>query len=489
MDKTKKRLSNKLIIIFSISLCVLVFLSLIYAKKAIKETYEIDIQGGSHVKVDYNSEFKEPKINAYYEKHGIFGKKEEMKIIRQDEIDTSELSTQVINYRAVYKDKTKDFSLEVEVVDREEPVISLVSNPESFTNPNDKYIEEGFTATDNYDGDLTEKVEREEKDGVVTYKVKDSSGNEAVVTRNIVYKDAVPPIISLENNETVRIIKINDEYKPSTYSATDDCDGDITDKVLIEGNVDNTVAGAYELKYSVSDSSGNEAVINQTIYVSQGTTNNDNKTDPGEKVIYLTFDDGPGPYTMQLLDILDKYNVKVTFFVTATNGNYLDCISEEQKRGHTVAVHTYTHNYQEIYSSDEAFLEDMNKMAELIKTKTGVAPTIMRFPGGSSNTVSASYNKGIMSRLTKTVESLGYQYCDWNVSSGDAGEAKSADAVFRNVISGVQRNSRSSIVLQHDIKGFSVNAVERIIQWGIENGYTFLPMTNETLMSHHGINN
>ncbi|MFQ9388566.1 MAG: hypothetical protein ACLR1V_06910 [Coprococcus sp.] len=93
-----------------------------------------------------------------------------------------------------------------------------------------------------------------------------------------------------------------------------------------------------------------------------------------------------------------------------------------------------------------------------------------------------------MTKLTKDLTDMGYQYFDWNVTSGDAGETTSTSVVVQNVISGIQQHD-VSIVLQHDIKGFSVNAVEQIIQWGLAHGYTFLPLTAESPTAHHGVNN
>ena len=113
---------------------------------------------------------------------------------------------------------------------------------------------------------------------------------------------------------------------------------------------------------------------------------------------------------------------------------------------------------------------------------------LVRFPGGSSNTISKTYCYGIMSQLVCAVEERGFRYCDWNVSSGDAGGTTSTSQVVANVIAGIKSNN-VSVVLQHDIKNFSVDAVEQIIQWGLSEGYTFLPMTSTTPMSHHGVNN
>ena len=211
-------------------------------------------------------------------------------------------------------------------------------------------------------------------------------------------------------------------------------------------------------------------------------------TNPGDKVVYLTFDDGPGPYTEKLLDILDRYNVKATFFVTNGKPDYQNLIAQEAQRGHTVAIHSASHDYAKIYQSVDAYFADFDEMNSIITAQTGKAADLVRFPGGSSNTISKKYCYGIMSQLVCAVEERGFRYCDWNVSSGDAGGTTSTSQVVANVIEGIKSNN-VSVVLQHDIKNFSVDAVEQIIQWGLSEGYTFLPMTSTTPMSHHGVNN
>ena len=263
------------------------------------------------------------------------------------------------------------------------------------------------------------------------------------------------------------------------YYAEDICDGDITDKVQVTGDVNTSECGSYTVSYKVSDSSGNTAEAERTVRVYKPMT--DNVVNPGNN-------DGPGPYTQELLDVLDRYNVKATFFVTNGKPDYQNLIAEEASRGHTVAIHSASHDYSRIYQSVDAYFDDLNEMNNIIFTQTGKYADIIRFPGGSSNTVSRSYCEGIMSQLVCAVEAKGFRYCDWNVSSGDAGETKYTDDVYNNVISGIQKH-KVSVVLQHDIKKFSVDAVEEIIQWGLSEGYTFLPITSTTPMSHHGINN
>ena len=169
------------------------------------------------------------------------------------------------------------------------------------------------------------------------------------------------------------------------------------------------------------------------------------------------------------------------------NTAYIGTISRAAQEGHTVAVHTTSHNFHSIYASEAAYFEDLETMRNIIGEKTGITPTLIRFPGGSSNTVS-SFNKGIMTRLTALVEEAGYTYFDWNVDSNDAVGATSANAVYNNVISGVSKRN-ASVVLMHDTKGYTVDAIEKIIVWGLDNGYTFLPLTEGSPTCHHPVYN
>ena len=203
--------------------------------------------------------------------------------------------------------------------------------------------------------------------------------------------------------------------------------------------------------------------------------------------IYLTFDDGPGEYTAKLLDILKKYNVKATFFVTGYGDDAI--IQREHDEGHTVALHTFSHKYNIVYSSVENYFNDLSQIADRVKRITGEDSKIIRFPGGSSNTVSAKYDGPIriMSVLSQEVLARGYVYFDWNVDSNDAGNINSADTVYENVVTRLREGA--NVVLQHDIKGFSVDAVERIIEYGLANGYDFKALSMDSPAIRHGINN
>ena len=161
------------------------------------------------------------------------------------------------------------------------------------------------------------------------------------------------------------------------------------------------------------------------------------KEDPnaGLKKVYLTFDDGPSIYTKDILDVLKRYNVKATFFVTGMNSEQYDYYQKILDDGHSLGIHTYSHVYNDIYKSLDSFVEDFDKMRNLIYEKTGEEITLYRFPGGSgNNVVSPTVRKEIFAWL----EEEGIQYYDWNVSSGDAEkQVPSAQKIAQNCIEGV----------------------------------------------------
>lgn len=428
------------------------------------------------ITIEYGSDTL-PEITGILRGTIINRKGKPIEITPQSEVDVTTLGTYTVTYEAIYKDWSYTIDQIFIVEDTTPPVIELVSDPEHFTSPIAQYEEEGFTATDNYDGDITASVSREEKDGIVTYTVADSSGNETTVERKIVYKDVVPPVITLKGTANMYVI-VNEKFEEPGFSASDDCDGDITTSVTVEGSVDTAKIGTYKLTYKVKDSYDNETTATRTVQVANKATvsANTGSGGTGEKSVYLTFDDGPGKYTQKLLNTLDKYGVKVTFFVTNQFPSYQHLIGEAHRRGHTIAIHTYSHDYKTIYSSETAYFNDLNKMKDAIIAQTGTAPKIVRFPGGTNNTISKKYCSGIMTALSSSLISKGYTYTDWNVDSNDAGGATSASQVASNVIAGIKKRSVSN-VLMHDIKSYTVDAIDQIVSWGLENGYTFKAMT------------
>ncbi len=400
-------------------------------------------------------------------------------------VDMAKLGTYEITYKAQYLWKTKTVKREVRVVDTTAPVITLKTVPGYMTLPGEEYVEEGYTAIDDYDGDITDKVQVRTENDIVYYTVQDSSGNETTAERQIVRADITPPTITLKGDASITI-NAGTAYEEPGYTASDNIDGDITDKVVISGSVNIYHAGTYTLTYTVADNYGNTGTAQRTVVVKpigQSST-----VTPNGKVIYLTFDDGPGKHTQRLLDVLEQYDAKATFFVVNTGYSMKKLLNAIVDGGHGLAIHSKTHEYSEIYASEEAFFKDLREMQQIIKDYTGKTVTMMRFPGGSSNTISKKYCAGIMTQLTKAVQDQGFQYYDWNVSSGDAGGTKDTDQIVTNVINGIG-SKQYAIVLQHDIHGYSVDAVERILIWGKQNGYSFEALTPNSPTCHHPVNN
>jgi peptidoglycan/xylan/chitin deacetylase (PgdA/CDA1 family) len=373
--------------------------------------------------------------------------------------------------------------------DRKAPEITLLGQKNPTLEKGTDYDQTtlGYIATDNFDGDITDQVQVEELENQIAYTVTDSQGNSATVYRDVTFVDTTPPELTLTGGSDYDL-PAHTEYVEPGVQALDLGDGDISAQVQVSGTVDNRMLGDNVLTYTVTDSAGNTATATRTVHVVSDP-------DPApvtedDKVIYLTFDDGPGAYTEQLLDLLDKYDVKVTFFVTDQFDDYIDMISEEASRGHSVGIHSYTHDFYDVYASVDAYFADFDKMQEIVKEQTGEETTLFRFPGGSSNTIS-SFTPGVVTAIAQEAENRGLHYFDWNCSSGDAsGTEISSEQVVANVTGDIAANPYNySVVLQHDIKEFSVNAVEDIILWGLENGYIFRPLTEDSPGAHHGISN
>jgi len=414
----------------------------------------------------------------------LVSKGQELEVIQNGDVDTSKLGSQPVVFYTEFMGKEYRMVQVVTVKDTKAPTIELEYVEGAFTYPGQKYKEEGFLAKDNYDGDISKKVVSEERDGYVYYSVKDSSGNKATAKREIYYDDDICPEITLEGGEEY-VVTEGEPYVDPGYTALDNADGDISAKVQIEGTIDINIPGEYIFKYSVRDSYDNYIEKFRKVIVKHNVPQN-NPDQPTGKIVYLTFDDGPGAYTERLLAILEKYNVKATFFVVNTGS--INLIKKEAAAGHTVAIHCTRHNYKSLYTSVDGYFKDLYNMQNIIYEKTGVLTNMVRFPGGSSNRVSTVYCDGIMTQLAEEMKKRGIVYFDWNVDSKDAGGAWTKDAVVQNVINGISRR-KVSVVLQHDIKKYSVEAVEEIIVWGLENGYTFLPMTPSSPKMHHRINN
>ena len=198
-------------------------------------------------------------------------------------------------------------------------------------------------------------------------------------------------------------------------------------------------------------------------------------SEESKKIAYLTFDDGPSIYTEQLLKTLRDNGVHATFFVVGTNAaRYPDVIRTAQKDGNAVGIHCYNHTYSALYASQAAFFDDYSRMQKLLADLLGAYPNICRFPGGTANTVSDRYGGAhFMQKILPQVTDMGIVPFDWNVDAGDAeGPPASAARIVSNIV-GQAKKQRRPVILCHDIKKSTVEAMPAVIRQLKNLGYSF----------------
>lgn len=437
-------------------------------------------KGGIFNKV-VHAEYKEKFDIKEHISFVFLGSKDDIRVV--DPVDTQKKGQYDVKIRCHNRVKP----LTVEVSDTKPPTLK-VSNYK--TDKLEKVTAINF-APKVKDADPIDKIkmtmgkeEATEKSGEYEVKItaEDSSGNKTYKRAKLKrVDDKTPPVLAVGANLFCTVGQtLTDEVLLNGVSAQDDFDKN--PQITIDSSeVQTGTPGTYRVKYECKDRSGNISVATKDIVVSATIRNN-------QKVIYLTFDDGPSPNTEKILNILAKYNVKGTFFVTGNDASFRHLITRAAKEGHTVGLHTYTHQYS-IYSSEEAFFSDLSNVQSMVKQLTGIDSHHIRFAGGSSNTVSRSFSQGIMSRLVQAVQNRGFKYYDWNVSSGDAaGNLVSRDSIVANSTSS---SANHICLLMHDSrpKTTTVDALPQIIEHYKKLGYAFLPISDSTPVFHHGVNN
>ena len=201
--------------------------------------------------------------------------------------------------------------------------------------------------------------------------------------------------------------------------------------------------------------------------------------------VYLTFDDGPSPNTENILEILDRYDVKATFFVIGKEEEQdVERLRLIAEKGHTVGMHSYTHRYAEIYQSLESFSQDFEQIRQYIFDAIGQECHLYRFPGGSSNQVSKTDIR-IFADYLDTRDTV---FFDWNSSAGDAVNYKlTADELVENCMINFEKNS-DVVVLMHDyaMNPNTVEALPKLIERILERGDSvILPITESTEPIQH----
>lgn len=401
----------------------------------------------------------------------VFGKNDQLKIESNVNLKKKGKYTVTYQYKEkarsifVYVDDTKAPELEVQdlqvdlktkiepkmfvkkLEDRTKVTLSFVKEPNM-----DKVGQQKLTilATDAYDNVIKKRVKVERIEDQIAPKI----------------KKQVIKIKQGSHKDLSSLIKVKDnlDKKPSI--------------TVEEADVDRMTMGTYPIKVEACDRSGN--VTNQMIDLEVVANPEYN-----DKIVYLTFDDGPSYNTPEVLKILDRYKIKATFFVTGHDPSSYEYIKQAKEAGHTIGLHTYTHDYANIYSSTNAYFQDLDKISSLVEELTGTKANVIRFPGGSSNTISENYSKDIMPSLIQGVLERGYQYFDWNVTSGDA-SGINVDASY--IISQSCTEDANQInLLFHDAAGkeTTVQALPTIIEYYLDRGYSFYPISQESFIVHH----
>ncbi len=367
------------------------------------------------------------------------------KTVITENVDSDKLGTYYINY----KYGIINHLVLVKVVDKTHPYIEFCGPKNINLFDNTDFL--NYKVHDNYDTNINVKVKKY-KDKYV-YILKDKSGNKSIVERKITNEDTLAPLIVAPSN-----IFINEgEGLNSNFYAIDNS----KEKIKVEEKNIDLGVGRHILVLKAKDSKGNVSEKKVNINVLK-------KLKKG--YIYLTFDDGPGDLTTPtVLDTLKERGIHATFFVTGNGSDSL--IKREYDEGNSIGLHTMSHIYSNVYKDPKSYFNDLYAVRNRVYNITGMKSDIIRFPGGSSNTISKHYKLGIMSYLTKEVEDRGFRYYDWNINSGDA-EGKSKEKIY-NIVTSKLSHNRPNIVLFHDTKKNTMEILPSILDYAISNGYKF----------------
>lgn len=488
--KKKRKASGVIMAVLLPLIGVAAILFSVYYFSPIKLT----LSGSDDMMVPFGGTFEDPGCSARFLGYDLGGY-----LKFETDVDTGACGEYSVGYSVMLPLKSAEVKRKVTVVDDESPFITL-NGDEDVTVFTPVYEDPGCSAFDACDGDVTESVTvtTDYVSGVIgefsfTYRVTDSAGNSAEAKRHVSVRDAQAPVLTL-NGGGKSIISAWDGFNEPGYSAYDDFDGDVTSKVIVTGVPDTSVTGVFDITYSVSDSAGNTASAVRTVTVIARPATVPGQVNGGgavtDSTVYLTFDDGPsGNVTPRVLDILKQNNVKATFFLIGYGDDKKPIISRMIEEGHTVAIHGYSHDYATIYSSPAVFSNNIEKLHEKLIADFGYNTNILRFPGGTSATVCNRYCSGIMWQIVPMVTEQGYVYFDWNISSGDAAGGTVSAATIAANVTGSLKHGRTNVVLMHDAaaKSTTADALQDIINYANDNGYSFAALSSYTTPVRHNI--
>lgn len=408
----KKFLNKKIFIIISVLLVLLVFIIvLLFCNPFIY----FKVEGKKNITLNVNEELKLPKIKAYILNINISNK-----IKSYGKVNINKVGSYEIKYRLKYFFTKKSISIKINVVDKEKPKIVLKGNESVLICPNLKYVEEGYSATDNYDGEITDKVKVKEFDKFKEYTIKDSSNNKFSIKRKIIREDKESPIINL-NGDINNTIIINSTFYDLGYSAFDNCDGDIGSNVEVISNLDISKIGNYHIIYKVKDSSNNETSVFRNIKVVSAKSN----TNYSDIIVGPTYING-------ILIVNKKYALPIDF--GGTNESAINALYELQNDASLIGYsmpllsgyrsyytqQTLYNNYVNIDGKDLA--DTYSARPGHSEHQTGLAFDVGNIDDNYGNTQEGIWLKnnahlyGFIIRYPKGKEHItGYQYEPWHI--------------------------------------------------------------------------
>ena len=407
-----KYLTKKNIILSSIILVMLVMVVLLIF---FNPFIYFRVNGNKIITVDVNSNYSLPPVKAY-----IFNNNITDKIEKKDNVNIKKIGKYKVNYKVKYLLTTKELTIIVNVVDRELPNIVLNGEENITICPNKEYEEEGYSASDNYDGDITDKVEIINNDTYLEYIVKDSSNNKFSIKRNIVKEDKESPTITLNGNSKYKI-SLGSKYSEKGYSAIDNCDGDISSSVEVTSNLNVNKIGNYEITYKVKDGSGNEVAATRKIEVVDNTKSND----------YVNIVIGP-TYINGILIVNKKYSIPKDFGgINSTANNALYNLQDAASlAGFSLPLVSGYRSYnrqQTIYNNyvkidGQTLADTYSARPGHSEHQTGLAFDVGKIDDNFGNTPAGTWLKnnahyyGFIIRYPKGKEHItGYKYEPWHI--------------------------------------------------------------------------
>lgn len=276
----------------------------------------------------------------------------------------------------------------------------------------------------------------------------------------------------------IRICSLENEIDVMLESHADRETGEMQSSQLADGTDNSTSSG------EDNSSSNTQDDIEKETTTEQPSTDKVVEPLPDGKYVYLTFDDGPSARTDEILQILNQYGVKATFFVNGHTGPTMEARYKAiVNGGHALGIHTYTHNYNTVYGGIESFAHEVTSLHDYLYEVTGVDVRLFRFPGGTSNTKTDNIYQYI-----QWINDNGYSYHDWNCSSGDAsGKKPTADQIISNCMKQINAGYKNLVILMHDLgnKDTTVEALPRLIEILLEKGYEIRAIDERSTPVHH----